>query len=94
MFTRRIALMLVAAACLPSSLDTVQASDNSQTEQKTTRYYLIGNSLTWDTIPGYLDGDVQWHVACGKSLPYIFGNTLAKWRTCVGRRTPMGLSHG
>lgn len=37
-------------------------------------YYLIGNSLTWDTVPSKLDGDVQWHVDCGKSLPYIFEN--------------------
>lgn len=36
-----------------------------------TSYFLIGNSLTWDTIPGFLDGDVQWHVDCGKSLTYI-----------------------
>lgn len=34
-------------------------------------YYLIGNSLTWDTLPGQLDGDVQWHVDCGRSLPSI-----------------------
>lgn len=33
--------------------------------------FLIGNSLTWDTVPSLLDGDVQWHVDCGKSLPYI-----------------------
>jgi hypothetical protein len=33
--------------------------------------FLIGNSLTWDTLPSKLDGDVQWHVDCGKSLPYI-----------------------
>jgi hypothetical protein len=36
--------------------------------------YLIGNSLTWDTIPGLLDGDIQWHVDCGKPLPYIYDN--------------------
>lgn len=34
-------------------------------------YYLIGNSLTWDTLPGKLAGDVQWHVDCGVSLPHI-----------------------
>ena len=34
--------------------------------------FLIGNSLTWDTIPPRLDGDVQWHVDCGKSLPFVF----------------------
>lgn len=37
-------------------------------------YYLIGNSLTWDTVPSMLDGDVQWHVDCGKSLPYMYEN--------------------
>lgn len=37
-------------------------------------YYLIGNSLTWDTVPSRLDGDVQWHVDCGKSLPWMFAN--------------------
>ncbi len=37
-------------------------------------YYLIGNSLTQDTVPSRLDGDVQWHIDCGKSLPYIFEN--------------------
>ncbi len=41
------------------------------------RYYLIGNSLTWDTVPSRLDGDVQWHVDCGKSLPYILANPEA-----------------
>lgn len=35
------------------------------------KIYLIGNSLTWDTVPARLDGDVQWHVDCGKSLPWI-----------------------
>ncbi len=37
-------------------------------------HYLIGNSLTWDTVPSKLDGDVQWHVGCGKSLPFLFKN--------------------
>ena len=35
-------------------------------------YFLIGNSLTWDTVPSALSGDVQWHVECGVNLPYIF----------------------
>ena len=39
--------------------------------EEATRYFLIGNSLTWDTVPSKLDGDTQWHVDCGKSLPYI-----------------------
>lgn len=38
------------------------------------KVFLIGNSLTWDTLPGLLDGDVQWHVDCGKNLQYIFDN--------------------
>ena len=42
--------------------------------QKEISYYLVGNSLTWDTVPSKLDGDTQWHVDCGKSLPYIFEN--------------------
>jgi len=35
------------------------------------RIYLIGNSLTWDTIPSRLAQSVEWHVDCGKSLDYI-----------------------
>ncbi len=41
-------------------------------EQPAPRCYLIGNSLTWDTVPERLDGSVQWHVDCGVSLPHIF----------------------
>ena len=43
-------------------------------EDRPTSIYLIGNSLTWDTIPSLLDGDVNWHVDCGKSLPWMFAN--------------------
>ncbi|QDU61588.1 hypothetical protein Pan216_24490 [Planctomycetes bacterium Pan216] len=57
---------LLAALLLPLTI----AAD-AKTDQKV---YLIGNSLTWDTIPSKLDGDVQWHVDCGKSLPYIRDN--------------------
>lgn len=39
-----------------------------------TRNYLIGNSLTWDTVPSRLAGDVQWHVDCGVNLPFIQAN--------------------
>jgi len=38
-------------------------------EPKTSSCYLIGNSLTWDTVPPLLSGDVQWHVDCGVNLP-------------------------
>ena len=30
--------------------------------------FLIGNSLTWDTVPSQLGPEVKWHVDCGKSL--------------------------
>lgn len=49
------------------------------------KIFLIGNSLTWDTLPGLLDGDVQWHVDCGKNLQYIFDNPAGpcvKTSTC------------
>jgi hypothetical protein len=40
-------------------------------QQPPARIYLIGNSLTWDTVPNRLDGDVQWHIDCGVPLPHI-----------------------
>ena len=43
-------------------------------EPAANRYYLIGNSLTWDTVPAQLSGDVQWHVDCGVNLPFIYAN--------------------
>ena len=42
---------------------------NAEEQKDSLRYYLIGNSLTWDTVPPRLEGDTQWHVDCGKSLP-------------------------
>ena len=43
-------------------------------EPPANRCYLIGNSLTWDTVPPLLSGDVQWHVDCGVHLPFIHAN--------------------
>jgi hypothetical protein len=43
-------------------------------EPTTQRCYLIGNSLTWDTVPPLLAGDVQWHVDCGVNLPHIYAH--------------------
>ncbi|MDA0283146.1 MAG: hypothetical protein O3B86_07300, partial [Planctomycetota bacterium] len=43
-------------------------------EPASSRCYLIGNSLTWDTVPPLLSGDVQWHVDCGVNLPFIYAN--------------------
>ena len=63
----------VFAVCL-ITLCFVLTSSVLQAEDKAKSYYLIGNSLTWDTAPSLLDGDVQWHVDCGKSLPYIMAH--------------------
>ncbi|MCA9121287.1 MAG: hypothetical protein H6822_21435 [Planctomycetaceae bacterium] len=60
-------LLSLFVVSLSLALGDVLAADEDSTS-----YYLIGNSLTWDTVPSKLDGDVQWHVDCGKSLPYIF----------------------
>ena len=62
-------LTLTALSLLWCSMAWVGAA-----EKEDRSVFLIGNSLTWDTVPGKLDGDVQWHVDCGKSLPYIHGN--------------------
>lgn len=43
----------------------------AEAAQVRAKIFLIGNSLTWDTLPGLLDGDVQWHVDCSKSLQQI-----------------------
>lgn len=53
-------------------------------EGKALSYFLIGNSLTQDTVPSKLDGDVQWHVDCGKSLPYLYENPA---KPCVENST-------
>lgn len=52
--------MLLASSALVEAQETPRG-----------RYYLIGNSLTWDTVPGRLTGDVQWHVDCGVNLTFI-----------------------
>jgi len=64
--TQLCLLTLVAALSLCSVLPAEDSDAPS--------CYLIGNSLTNDTVPSLLDGDVQWHIDCGKSLPFIFQN--------------------
>ena len=59
--------------CCEVSLDGIQEQSNQNTldcdaQKPPMRCYLIGNSLTWDTVPQRLDGDVQWHVDCGVPL--------------------------
>ena len=36
--------------------------------------YTIGNSLTWDTRPSNLDGNVGYHIGCSKNLQEIYDN--------------------
>lgn len=68
-----ILTLLFAGSILSATRSTIgdEAADESNAQK---RVYLIGNSLTWDTVPSKLDGDVQWHVDCGKSLPFMFTN--------------------
>ncbi len=47
--------------------------------------FTMGNSLTWDTVPSFLDGNVQWHVYCNRNLQYIFDNPEGH---CVDTSTP------
>ena len=62
------------ALLLFTILATATTPSGFAKEPAATSYYLIGNSLTWDTVPSLLSGDVQWHVDCGTSLPFVFAN--------------------
>lgn len=55
--------------------------ENNTVIEPQTRIFLIGNSLTWDTVPSRLEEAVEWHVDCGKPLEYIRANPDAP---CVG----------
>lgn len=74
---RRLFAATVLSAALVLATTAAHAAE-------TRSFYLIGNSLTQDTVPSKLDGDVQWHVDCGKSLPFIFENPSAP---CVKNST-------
>lgn len=72
---RLLAILLLVAATSLSSADDIVSNEAATTEKANPQsVYLIGNSLTWDTVPSKLDGDVQWHVDCGKPLTYIHAN--------------------
>ena len=73
-------------------LITVLAAVDLQADDSVKKVFLIGNSLTWDTVPSKLDGDVQWHVDCGKSLPFMHANPQ---QPCVKSSTlwPTGLKN-
>ena len=71
LFTRTLATTMAWLLLLGSSDVLAQ----SNVEQPKT--FVIGNSLSWDALPGLLDGDVQWHIDCGKSLKYIYEHPAA-----------------
>jgi hypothetical protein len=70
-FPRLLALSAVLALAANSSVTATATAGAPPT------VYLIGNSLTWDTVPEALAGpelpaaNVRWHVDCGVSLPHI-----------------------
>ena len=66
---RQTRLVLISAMVV-----VVTGSSGLSQQSSASRFFLIGNSLTWDTVPGLLDGDTQWHVDCGISLPLIHAN--------------------
>lgn len=65
---------LMKLALTSAFLVVAMSSDALAKEPAAARYYLIGNSLTWDAMPSLLAGDVQWHVDCGTSLPFVHAN--------------------
>ena len=71
MLRRLLVLLSISIISVFSAINTLQAAEK-KTEAKKPSYYLLGNSLTMDTLPYAFDGDLQYHIDCGKSLPYIF----------------------
>jgi hypothetical protein len=65
------------AAILPVVLVVAAGWSSVAAADAPPKIYLIGNSLTWDTVPESLAGpdlpaaNVAWHVDCGVSLPHI-----------------------
>jgi hypothetical protein len=69
---RFLVAILAVLYVSPVVATAADAADGNSAKPKS--YFLIGNSLTWDTTPSLLDGDVQWHVDCGVNLPYIYAH--------------------
>ena len=67
-FSQILLILLVAVVCRSRAIAQDGSGKESENQSK---IYLIGNSLTWDTVPSRLDGEVRWHVDCGKNLQYI-----------------------
>lgn len=67
-----VCLLVLAFAASPSHAQSNSSGPNATTEPARVRVFLIGNSLTADTLPVLLGKDVEWHIDCGKNLQYIF----------------------
>lgn len=77
-------MFLVIVALHGTALGQRPAGKSSEKPQTQPKILMIGNSLTWDTRPPLLDGDVQWHVDCGKNLVFIRDNPA---KPCVETST-------
>lgn len=62
----------------------IQACAQVSAVEPAQKIFLIGNSLTWDTVPSRFEQNVQWHVDCGKSLKEIYEHPE---NPCVGSST-------
>lgn len=74
-------ILVLSFTVLMSKSIATAAEDRSGQDASARKIFLIGNSLTWDTVPARLDESPQWHVDCGKSLKYIFEHPE---KPCVG----------
>lgn len=77
-------MFLLVVALHGTALGQQLSPEPSNTAQTQPKILMIGNSLTWDTRPPLLDGQVQWHVDCGKSLAFIRDNPA---KPCVESST-------
>ncbi len=67
----RIVTLFLLAWYAPQLISAEDDPPLPRAARSNAKVFLIGNSLTWDAMPSLLDGDVQWHVDCGRSLKYI-----------------------
>jgi hypothetical protein len=71
---RRFNTLILFSLVMSCSAFSQEQASSEDDVKGLERIYLIGNSLTWDTVPSKLDDDVKWHVDCGKSLAFIRDN--------------------
>jgi hypothetical protein len=69
-----LALLATSSIAIADELAGSPAEPAGSPKSPGPRCYLIGNSLTWDTVPNRMGDRVQWHVDCGVPLTAIFAN--------------------